>query len=327
MSTTALTPTVQRAESDRRRWLRSRDNSLIVVLVCFCLIVGALNPVFLSWSNVALILSAAAVLGLVALGEFLVIVTGAVDISVGAIVGISALTTGLVLDAGWPLALSVGAGLAAAALAGTLNGTLVALGGIPSVIVTLATLSLFRWGLQRFTGGDSTDAAQRQLSWLTTPGALKVPPSVLLLFAAAILLSVFVGRTQLGREIFAVGANEAAARASGVAVKRVRVIAFTLAGFFAGLGGIVAASQLAYVSAQTGSGLEFLAIGAVVLGGTNLFGGSGRVRGVVTGALLLYAIYNAMVILGVPAAWQDAVAGALILVAVIFDTLGRRRGK
>ena len=99
---------------------------------------------------------------------------------------------------------------------------------------------------------------------------------------------------------------------------------FVLAAVLAGIAGIFAASQLAYVSAQTGNGLEFLAIGAVVLGGTNLFGGSGHVRGVVTGVLLLYAIYDAMVLLAVPAAWQDAVAGALILAAVIIDTAGRQ---
>jgi ribose/xylose/arabinose/galactoside ABC-type transport system permease subunit len=101
-------------------------------------------------------------------------------------------------------------------------------------------------------------------------------------------------------------------------------LTFVVAGALAGTAGIVLASQLAYVTALTGSGLVFLGIGAVVLGGTNLFGGSGLVRGVVTGVLLLYAIYNAMVLLRVPSAWQDAVAGALILIAVVLDTLGRR---
>jgi AI-2 transport system permease protein len=307
--------------------VRSRENSLLVVLVVFSLAMGLLRPAFLSWDNLTLILATCVVLCFVALGEFLVVVTGAVDISVGAIVGISAVAISVTLGAGLSVWLAIAISVAAAALAGLVNGLLVAVAGIPSVVVTLATLSIFRWSLEQFTGGDSSSAARNELSWLTNPGVLGLPLSVFAAGLAAIVVAGFARRTQVGRDIFAVGANETAASVSGVSVRRARIVTFVLAAVLAGIAGIFAASQLAYVSAQTGNGLEFLAIGAVVLGGTNLFGGSGHVRGVVTGVLLLYAIYDAMVLLAVPAAWQDAVAGALILAAVVIDTAGRQRGR
>jgi ribose/xylose/arabinose/galactoside ABC-type transport system permease subunit len=320
-------PVSSRRLSGSVSWMRkafSRDNRLIVVLVVFSLVAGAVRPTFLTWTNLALILSAAAVLGVLALGEFLVIVTGAIDISIGVICGISALTLSYTLGVGFPPVLAILIALIAAMAAGAINGALVGWARIPSVVVTLATTSLFLWVMVTLTGGASSSAGHEHLGWLTSRGSVGVPLSVAVFFGCAILLSVFASRTQFGRQLYEVGANEAAARVAGVDVRRVRILTFVIAGGLAGVAGILLGAQLAYVTALTGSGLVFLGIGAVVLGGTNLFGGSGLVRGVVTGVLLLYAIYNAMVLLRVPSAWQDAVAGALILVAVIFDTLGRR---
>ncbi len=308
-------------------WMRkafSRDNRLIVVLIVFALVAGAIRPTFLTWANMSLILASAAVLGVLALGEFLVIITGAIDISIGVICGISALTLSYVLGIGFPPVLAVVVALIAAMASGAINGALVGWARIPSVVVPLATTSLFLWVMVTLTGGASSSAGREELGWLASRGRLGVPPSVAVFFGSAIIVAVIAYRTQFGRQMYEVGANEAAARVAGVDIRRVRILTFVVAGALAGIAGILLASQLAYVTALTGSGLVFLGIGAVVLGGTNLFGGSGLVRGVVTGVLLLYAIYNAMVLLKVPSAWQDAVAGALILIAVVFDTLGRR---
>jgi ribose/xylose/arabinose/galactoside ABC-type transport system permease subunit len=320
-------PASARRLLDSAPWIRkpfSRDNRLIVVLVVFSLVAGAVRPTFLTWTNLALILASAAVLGVLALGEFVVIITGAIDISIGVICGISALTLSYTLGVGFPPVLAVLVAVIAAMASGAINGALVGWARIPSVVVTLATTSLFLWVMVTLTGGASSSAGHEHLGWLTSRGRVGVPLSVAVFFGTAILLSVLASHTQFGRQLYEVGANEAAARVAGVDVRRVRILTFVLAGALAGVAGVLLGSQLAYVTALTGGGLVFLGIGAVVLGGTNLFGGSGLVRGVVTGVLLLYAIYNAMVLLRVPSAWQDAVAGALILVAVIFDTLGRR---
>jgi len=321
-SPSAASPVI--ARRPRLRFRLSRENTLVAVLIVFSILVGAVRPTFLTWTNVSLILAASAVLGVAALGEFLVIVTGAIDISIGAIVGISAVTLSYCLQAGVPTVVSVLLGLAAAVIAGAINGVLAGWVKIPSIVVTLATASIFLWVMQAFTGGHISSAARKSLPWLSERGAVGVPLSVLVFVGLAVLVSFLMYRTRFGRDMYAVGDNEAAARVAGVVVVRVRILTFVVAALLAGVAGVIAASQLAYVTATTGTGLVFLTIGAVVLGGTNLFGGSGRVRGVVTGVLLLYAIYNAMVLLRVAAAWQDAVAGLLILVAVIIDTLGRR---
>ncbi len=323
MNTTPVTSSTA-ARRSRPSLRLSRENTLVAVLIVFSLVVGAVRPTFLTWTNLSLILAASAVLGVVALGEFLVIVTGAIDISIGAIVGICAVTLSYCLQAGVPTAASVLLGLVVAAVAGAINGVLAGWVKIPSIVVTLATASLFLWVMQAFTGGNISSAAREALPWLTGRGPVGIPLSVLLFVGLAFFVPILVYRTRFGRDMYAVGDNEAASRVAGVVVVRVRILTFVVAALLAGVAGVIAASQLAYVTATTGTGLVFLTIGAVVLGGTNLFGGSGRVRGVVTGVLLLYAIYNAMVLLRVPAAWQDAVAGLLILAAVIIDTLGRR---
>jgi len=147
----------------------------------------------------------------------------------------------------------------------------------------------------------------------------------------ASLIGILARWSQLGRNIFAVGSNEGAARVAGVNIVRTRVLTFGIAAVMAGVAGVLVIAQEAMVQlGQAGSGFEFLAIGAVVLGGADIFGGSGRVRGAAVGVLLLYSVYNAMVLAGIPAAWQDSVVGLLILVAVVIDKNGarlRRRAK
>lgn len=311
------------------RAVLSRDNTLLIVLIVFALVVGAIQPRFLQWDNIVLILASATLLGVVALGQFLVIVSGAVDISIGAIMAIGAVVTSVSLQGGSSVLVAVGLALMATTLAGTVNGVLVAVAGLPSVVVTLATLSLIRGLLTLLFHGTVLSGNGPSLSWLWTRWWLGLPPATLLWGLIGIACAVFVRRTQAGRNIFTVGSNEAATRTAGVRVARTRVATFAIAGLLAGVAGVLlVGAQAAVVLGQAGVGYEFLAIGAVVLGGTDIFGGSGRVRGVVVGVVLLYAIYNSMVLAGIPAAWQDAVVGALILSAVVIDTRrGLRRRK
>lgn len=310
------------ALSGQRLWRRilSRENTLLVVLVAFALLVTLLQPRFLNWENVILILAAATILGVVALGEFLVIVSGAIDISIGAILAVGTAVTALSLQADIPTLVAVALGLLAAALAGSVNGVLVAVAGLPSVVVTLATLSLLRGGLALLFSGTPLHGGQESLGWLWRPLVAGIPPSVMLFFVVAVLTAAFVRWTQLGRDIFSVGSNQAAARIAGVGVRRVQILTFTIAGLLAGVAGVLVVGQQAMIQlGQVGVSFEFLAIGAVVLGGTDIFGGSGRVRGAMVGVILLYSVYNAMVVAAIPPAWQSAVVGVLILTAVVID--------
>lgn len=304
-----------------RQVMTSRDNTLLIVLVVFALVVGAVQPRFLHWDNITLILASATLLGVVALGEFLVIVSGAVDISIGALMAVGAVFTTVLIQDGLPVVLAIALALLATVVAGSLNGVLVAVAGLPSVVVTLATLSLIRGVLTLLFHGTVLSGSQPSLSWLWARGFLGLPPATILWGVIAVLCAVFVRRTQAGRNIFAVGSNESASRIVGLRVWRIRILTFALAGLLAGVAGVLlVGQQSALILGQAGAGYEFLAIGAVVLGGTDIFGGSGRVRGVMVGVVLLYAIYNSMVLAGIPAAWQSAVVGLLILAAVVIDT-------
>lgn len=301
--------------------LLSRENTLLGVLIAFAAVATIAQPRFIEWSNIVLILQAATVLGVVAIGEFLVIVSGAIDISIGAIVAVSTLTLSVALRAGVPSFVAVVFSVLVAAAVGSVNGALVAVVRLPSVVVTLATLGVIRGLLALFFSSTVLNTAQGPLGWLWSPFLVSLPPAVFVFAGLALLCGALLRWTQFGHDIFAVGSNESAARVAGVGIRRTRVLTFAAAGLLAGVAGVLIGAQQAMVQlGQAGSGFEFLAIGAVVLGGADIFGGSGRVRGTVIGILLLYSVYNAMVLTGIPPAWQDSVVGALILISVIIDT-------
>lgn len=301
-------------------------NALIVAMVVAALAFALVQPSFLSQGNIVVILKAATILAVVAFGQFLVIVSGAIDVSIGANVAVGAASLEVALQAGLPAPAAAVVAIMASASVGSVNGLLVARFKLPAIVVTLAMLSLIRGALTVVFSGKPLLLGQVYFDWLWDPLVLGLPPSTLLVALLAVLLAVFVRWTEPGRAIYAVGGNESAARAAGLQVGWTRIMTFTIAGAMAGLAGIlIMGRQVGPILGDLGSGYEFLAIAAVVVGGTNIFGGSGRVSGVLAGTILLFAINNVMVFTGIPAVWQTAVVGLLILVAAIIDTTGRRR--
>ncbi len=295
-------------------------------MVVFAIAFNLVQPQFLSSANVALILAAATVLTVVALGEFLVIVSGAIDVSIGANVAVGAGITAVCLANGLPAVAAVVVGVAASILVGAANGLLVTVARLPAIVVTLAMLSLIRGALAFIFSGKPLLGGQENFSWLWAPVVLGLPLATILTALGAVLVAVFVRWTEPGRRIFAVGGNEAAAASAGIQVRRTRIMTFMIAGATAGLAGVLVLGRTSMPQlGNIGVGYEFLAIGAIVLGGTNIMGGSGRVLGVVAGTVLLFAINNVMVLTGIPATWQNAVVGMVILVAVIIDVQGRRK--
>lgn len=295
-------------------------------MVAFALAFAMLKPQFLSADNVSLILVSATVLTVVALGQFLVIVSGAIDVSIGANVAVGAAVTAVSLQNGLPAILAVVGGVVASGLVGSANGLLVAVARLPAIVVTLAMLSFIRGALTLIFSGRPLLGGQENFSWLWDPVALGLPLATLLTAMGAVIMAIFVRGTEPGRRIFAVGGNEAAARSAGIQVRRTRIMTFTIAGAMAGIAGVlVLGRQTMPLLGSIGVSYEFLAIGAVVLGGTDIMGGAGRVVGVLAGTILLYAIANVMVLTGIPATWQDAVVGTLILVAVVIDVQGRHK--
>jgi ribose transport system permease protein len=298
--------------------------ALIALFVVFSLA----SPNFLQFENIVGILLATSVNGVLALGVTFVIITGGIDLSVGTVMTLSAVMAGVFITV-WqlPVGLGVLAGLLTGGLAGLVNGTLIAKLKIPPFIATLGMLNVAK-GLALVISG------LKPIYFNDTPAfnaiamgtlALQLPNAVLILFGAAILASVILSKTVLGRYTFALGSNEEATRLSGVNVDAWKIGIYTLAGLFTGLGGVVIAARLNSAQPALGQGYELDAIAAAVIGGTSLSGGEGSILGTVIGAFIISTLTNGLRILSVPQEWQTVVTGGIVILAVYLDIVRRRR--
>ncbi|MBC7145996.1 MAG: autoinducer 2 ABC transporter permease LsrC [Thioclava marina] len=304
------------------RIARERVATLFFVTLIVLLLVGAAAPGFLSLGTASIIWSNGLVLMLVALGIFPVILTRNIDVSGGSVLGLSAVTLGLTVNAGASLPLAIAAALGAGAAAGALNGGLVALLGVPSIVATLGTLGLFRGVMLIATGGEWIEELPQGVKDLSDKGFLGL--SVVGIVAIALIAAVWlVLRTRRGRWIFAVGDNREAARHLGLPVRWIEFLAFVWAGAMYAIAGVVFAAQIGFVPNQAGSGMELRAIAALVLGGVSLLGGVGSVAGVVIGVIFFTSIDTALVFLKIPAYWNDLIGGAMLLAVLLID--GRLR--
>lgn len=289
---------------------------------------------FFQFSNIVGILLSTAVIGVLALGSTFVIITGGIDLSVGTVMTLSGVMTGVCITFwGLPVPVGILGGILTGALCGLLSGTAVAKMKIPPFIATLAMMMIAK-GLALIISGakpvyfnDAESFAEVSqgsvLGWLV-PG-LDIPNAVVIFFIAAILGYLILSKTILGRYNFALGSNEEATRLSGVNVGFWKIVIYTLTGAFTGLAGVMMASRLNSANPALGAGYELEAIAAVVIGGTSLSGGKGTIIGTVIGALIMSVLTNGLRILSVPQEWQTVVVGFVIILAVFADILRRRK--
>jgi ribose transport system permease protein len=304
--------------------------ALLVMVVVFSL----LSPNFLKFDNIVGILLATSVNGILALGVTFVIVTGGIDLSLGTVMTLSAVITGvLITNMGLPIPVGIAGGILTGGLAGLVNGVLIARFRIPSFIVTLGMLNVAK-GLALVISGLSpiyfndtpsfNQGAMGSLIGSVVPG-LAIPNVVLVLFGAAVVASLILSRTILGRYTFALGSNEEATRLSGVHVSAWKTAVYVVCGMFAGLAGVVIAARLNSAQPSLGQGYELDAIAAAVIGGTSLSGGEGTILGTVIGAFIISTLTNGLRILSVPQEWQTVVTGGIVILAVYLDGIRRRR--
>jgi rhamnose transport system permease protein len=313
------------------RILRAREAGIVVMLVVFCFAVGAIEPRFLTLETARIVLLAIPLVMVAAMGEMMVIVARHVDLSIGSILGFSAIVAGMIFrdHPEWPLAVGFIAAILSGAGLGLFNGIVVTAFGLPSIIVTLGTLSLYRGLLFIISGSKQIDPNNipEPLIRMAQTSPIGIPWIVIIAFAAALATYLFLNHTQLGRQIYAIGSNPAAAPLRGIRVVPVTLLVFTLSGMLAGLAGIIYAGRFGYVNPGiTGVGFEFTVIAAVVIGGVSINGGVGSVAGTVLGVLLLGAVQVALPILKVSGFWQDAIYGAIILAALVIDRTVREGG-
>lgn len=305
--------------------------SLLILVVGFSLA----SPNFLQTSNVMAILQATSVNGVLAVAATLVIITGGIDLSVGTLMTFCAVICGVVLTWwGMPLPIGILAAILAGAACGLVSGTIIARMKVPPFIATLGMMLMLK-GLALIISGTRpiyfnstpgfTQIAQGSLVGAVIP-QLPIPNGVLLLFAVAGFAAWLLTRTVLGRYTYAIGSNEEAIRLSGVNTDAWKIAVYALAGGICGIAGILIAARLNSAQPALGQGYELDAIAAVVIGGTSLSGGRGTVLGTLIGALIMSVLTNGLRILSVAPEWQTVVTGAIIIVAVYADQLGRRRG-
>jgi ribose transport system permease protein len=299
--------------------------SLVVLFIIF----SVLSPNFEKFDNIVGILLAAAVNGVLAVGVNFVVITGGIDLSIGTVMTLSSVITGVFISYwGLPIPIGILGGLVTGALIGLINGTTVARLKMPPFIATLGMMMITR-GLSLVISGTkpiyfSNTPSFRYISMGIFMG---LPNAVLIFFITALVGSLILSKTILGRYTYALGSNEEAARLSGIKVDQWKMAIYSLAGFFSGLAGILMASRLNSAQPALGQGYEMDAIAAAVIGGTSLSGGEGTILGTVIGAFIISTLTKGLRILGVPQEWQMVVtgAGAIVIFAVYTDSLRRRR--
>ncbi len=304
--------------------------ALIVLFIVFSLA----SPNFLQFDNMVGILLATAVNGVLALGVTFIIITGGIDLSVGTVMTLAAVMTGVFVTV-WRLPVPVGvlAGVATGGVMGLANGVIIARMKVPPFIATLGMLyvakglALVISGLKPIYFNDTplfNSVAMGSALGAIIPG-FAIPNVVLILFAAAVVASLILTKTVLGRYAFALGSNEEATRLSGVNVNFWKIAIYTLGGVFSGVAGVMIAARLNSAQPALGQGYELDAIAAAVIGGTSLSGGEGSMLGTIIGAFIISTLTNGLRIMSVPQEWQTIITGAIVILAVYLDILRRRR--
>ncbi|MEV5025451.1 ABC transporter permease [Paenibacillus sp. LPE1-1-1.1] len=297
--------------------------SLILLVVFFS--VSSEN--FFRFDNLIGIMLSTAVIGVLALGSTFVIITGGIDLSVGTVMTFASVMTGVVITF-WGLSIPFGiaGGILTGALCGFISGWLVAKMNIPPFIATLGMMMVTK-GLSLVVSGtkpiyfNDTPA----FSKIAMDTVFKVPYAVFIFFGLAVIASIVLSKTIIGRYNFALGSNEEATRLSGVNVTFWKIVIYVITGAFAGIAGIMMASRLNSAQPALGSGYELEAIAAVVIGGTSLSGGRGSILGTVIGALIMSVLTNGLRIMSVPQEWQVVIVGLVVIGAVYADILRRRK--
>lgn len=305
--------------------LKQRELGIVLALVVLVGYTAIDNPRFLSGQSIRDNLLNTAILAVMATGQAVVVITRNIDLSVGSVLGISAFAVATLMsnNQDLPMIVALLVGLAVGAVAGLVNGVLVRYGKVPALVVTLGTLYIYRGITYSWAGGSQVNADELPGHFLTfaNDGILGIPWLVLIALIVVGAGSLMMRNYRVGRELYAMGSSPAAAELAGIKVARNLLGAFVLSGALAGLAGVLYAARFGTVDAAAGTGLELNVVAAVVVGGVAVFGGSGTVWGAALGALLLTVIGSALAVLDINQFWQQAIVGALIILAICADRL------
>lgn len=297
---------------------------LAFVILVFCIPVTIISPVFWSWRNITNIMVQMTVIGVLTMGQVFVLISGGggIDLSVGSALALSAIAgAGLLNNFGIPVWACLLATLLTGAFIGAFNGLVITKIKISPLITTLAVQTGVRGIIMIVTGGADITNMPEGYTNIVSKGVGSISWSVIITFFVFVMTWIVLKYTKYGRELYAVGGNEYAANVSGINVTKIRLIAYTVCGLLAALGGIITTARLYTAGPRAGVGMELTAISAAVIGGTSLSGGKGYVAGAVLGVIFLQIIDNTTNLMAIPAAYVSALKGAIILGAAVLDRI------
>ena len=320
------TPDISSTEAIRKR----RNYSflfaltLLGLLVLLWAVLAFATPNFLTQRNIPNLMRQGSMIAILALGQTFVIITAGIDLSVGAIAGFSTVVLALLIQAGVPVWLSILLTLLVGLAIGMFHAFGITKMGLPPFIITLATLTSLRGIGLLLTNGATINITDKDFTGFATQDYLGIPSLFWMVILVAIPSHIFLQHTRWGRYIFAVGSNPESARLSGVRVRLIIYLAYSLSAVFAAFVGVLLAARIGIGNATQADGWELQAIASTVIGGTSLFGAVGSVQGPLIGAFILATINNGANLLNVNSFWQRIITGGLIILIVFFDQLRRR---
>lgn len=315
---------MERKASFIKRFMKSKTTTIFLVLVAMCLALGIANKSFFMYENLASVARATAYTAILSIGELLVILICGIDLSVGSICGLSAVTTALMLSRfGWAMIPAILLGLLAGIAVGIINGGLIVAMKLPPFIATMGTTQIINSVALLLTNGKPVLGLGDQFLFIGQGKFLYLPVAVWILIVVAIIASLFLNKTVTGRKLYALGGGEEAARYSGVRTNLLKFITYIISGFTAGMCGIILCARMGSAQGATGAGYQMDAIASCVIGGASMAGGEGNVSGTIVGAAIMCVIRNALVMLSVSTYWQSMIIGFIIIAAVMIDQFRR----
>jgi ribose transport system permease protein len=308
-----------------RKTVRADELGILVALVVLCTFLSLYSPYFLSITNIMNVLRQFAIYAILATGESMIIISGGLDLSVGTLMGLMGVICAyMTTNFGMPAIVVFPLVLALGGLFGAFNGLLVTKVGMNPFITTLGVQNICR-GLALLITGGTQIWLESSLVFIGGGYIGPVPVSAIIMLVVAVAFVIITKLTVAGRNLYAVGSNEKSARLSGIRVDHVKMMAYVIMGVLAALCGMILAGQLKSADPQGGAGNEMHAITAAIIGGTALSGGKGSILGVIIGASLMGVLRNGLVLLSLPSYWQIISVGAVILLAVAYDSLKSKR--
>jgi len=329
MSTATQAPksgTSQGARSIIKRITSWREFNVVLAVIALSAILAVSSDAFLTSANLFSVMRSFSLTAIMAVGMTMVILTGGIDLSVGSIMGLAGLLTAMMIRDGMPVNVAVAGGLVVGGLLGLANGLMITKLRLPPFIATLGMLSMGRGTMYWITHGwPVTLSVEHPFLALGQGYVGPVPVPVIVMLVIMGIASIFLSRTSTGRYVYAVGCNEQASRFSGIRVDAIKILVYTISGLCCAVSGLILLARMVSAQPMAGLGYELPVIAAAAIGGTSLSGGEGTILGTLMGAALMGILQNGMVLVGVYSYAQQAITGAVIVIAVTLDQWRKRR--